>query len=138
LVSASMAHPRFRSLLFASFGVLALILASIGLYGVLSYLVAQRTREFGIRIALGAKPQNLLQLIFRHGGRLIGTGLVFAALAAILVHKTIQTMLYGMSSLDASTFAAVIMMVCGIAGLATLVPARRAMKADPMSAIRYE
>lgn len=138
LVSASMAQPRFRSLLFASFGALALILASIGLYGVLSYLVAQRTREFGIRIALGARPSNLLQLIFSHGGRLIGIGLGLAALAAILVHETVQTILFGMSSLDASTFAVVIVTICAIAGLATLVPARRAMRADPLSAIRYE
>ena len=91
MVSASVAQPRFRTFLFAGFGLLALVLAGVGLYGVLSYAVAQRTHEFGIRIALGARRSDLLGLVFGQGSRLVLIGLVIAVVGAMAVRRAVQT-----------------------------------------------
>ena len=138
MVSASVAQPRFRTLLFGGFGVLAMTLAAVGLYGVLSYVVAQRTREFGIRVALGARRSNLWQIVLGEGGRLVVAGLVVGMAVAAAVAQLVRTMLFGISATDPVTFVAVAAIITFIAAVAMLVPARRAMNADPLSAIRYE
>ena len=137
-VSASVAQPRFRTFLFAGFGLLALVLAGVGLYGVLSYAVAQRTHEFGIRIALGARRSNLLGLVFGQGSRLVLIGLGIAVVGAMAVRRAVQTLLFGISSSDPITFTGVVLIIAAIAALAIFIPARRAMRANPLSAIRYE
>lgn len=138
VVSASVAQPRFRTLLFGGFGALALMLAAVGLYGVLSYVVAQRTREFGIRIALGASRGDLWRLVLAEGGRFVAAGLMAGMLVAAAVAQLVRTMLFGVSAGDPLTFVAVAAAISAIAAIAMLVPARRAMNADPLSAIRYE
>ena len=138
MVSTSIAQPRFRTFLFACFGGVALVLAAVGIYGVLSYAVSQRTREFGIRIALGARRLDLAQLIVSQGSRLVLIGLSIAFVIAFSVRKVLESVLFNLSSSDPMTFALVTGCVVGIATLAVVAPARRAMKSDPMAAIRYE
>jgi putative ABC transport system permease protein len=138
MVSTSIAQPRFRTFLFACFGGVALVLAAVGIYGVLSYAVSQRTREFGIRIALGARRLDLAQLIVSQGSRLVLIGLSIAFVIAFAVRKVLESVLFNLSSSDPMTFALVTGCVVGIATLAVVAPARRAMKSDPMAAIRYE
>ena len=138
LVSASVAQPRFRTFLFSTFGICALVLAAVGLYGVLSYAVAQRRFEFGIRIALGARQFDLLRLVYGEGGRLVIIGLTIAVASALLVRRTFASVLFGISPSDPLTIVGVLVVIILIAGAAIYLPARRAMHANPMTAIRHE
>lgn len=137
-LSESMAQPRSLMWLFSGFAVLALALTMVGIYGVISFSVAQRTHEIGIRMALGAERRNVLRLIIGQGLRLVGMGLVLGALAAFALTRLMVKLLYGVSATDPITFVAVGLLLAGVALLASYIPARRATKVDPLVALRYE
>jgi ABC-type antimicrobial peptide transport system permease subunit len=116
----------------------ALTLAAIGLYGVIAYNVAQRTREFGVRIAIGAQPRDISQLVLRSGSRLIALGIAIGLIGAVISARLIQSFLFGVSQYDPFTYAAVATILFAIALLATWLPARRATQVDPIAALRAE
>jgi ABC-type antimicrobial peptide transport system permease subunit len=134
----TIAAARMASTLTSLFGLTALLLAGIGLYGVMSQAVSRRTREIGIRMALGAGRSDVLRLMLKQGLLLTGLGLVLGLLAALLLTRLIQTLLYGVGTTDPLTFVAVALLLAGVALLACWIPARRAAKVDPMVALRYE
>jgi predicted permease len=138
LVDDSMAQPRFSVLLLGAFGVLALLLASIGMYGVISYSVLQRTQEIGIRMALGAQRRKVFGMVLGQGARLAGLGIAIGLIAALGVTRLMASFLYGVRPTDPLTFAGVSLLLLGIALLACYLPARRAMRVDPMVALKYE
>ncbi len=120
------------------FGALALVLACIGLYGLLSYEVARRTRELGIRMALGAERRDLLRLVVGQGILLVLIGAGIGIAGALGVTRFISSMLYGLDANDPGTFAAVAILLTLVALAACYIPSRRAMRVDPMVALRYE
>jgi ABC-type antimicrobial peptide transport system permease subunit len=138
IVGNSMAQPRFSLLLLGSFAAIALLLASIGLYGVISYSVAQRTQEIGIRTALGAQRHNVFGMILREGVQLVGLGIVIGIAVALGVTQIMAGFLYGVRPQDPLTFLAVALVLMAVALIACYVPARRATRVDPMMALRYE
>ena len=138
LVDDSLSQPRFAMLLLACFGVLALLLASIGMYGVISYSVLQRTQEIGIRLALGAERSNVFRMVLGQGARLAAVGITIGLLAAVGITRIMSGFLYGVQSTDPFTFAAVSLFLLATALLACYLPARSAMRVDPMVALRYE
>jgi putative ABC transport system permease protein len=121
-----------------SFGVLALILAAIGIYGVMSYVVAGRTREIGLRMALGAQLRHVRQLILRQGMMLAGIGLILGLAVVFVLARFLTSMLYGVSPSDPVTFVGISFLLAMVALLACYLPARRAARIDPMIAIREE
>jgi len=136
--SLSIAAQRLNLLLFALFAALALVLAMVGIYGVMAYSVFQRTREIGIRIALGAGSYDVLRLVLTQGLRLAALGLLVGIAAAFALTRLMTSMIYGISSTDAATFFAVALLLASVALAACYIPARRAMRVDPMIALRYE
>jgi len=138
LVEDSLTQPRFSMLLLGAFGVLALILASIGIYGVISYSVGQRTREIGVRVALGAQRRNVLGLVLGQGARLAAVGIAIGLVAAFGVTRLMASLLFGVAPRDPLTFFGVPLLLMAIALLACYIPARRAMRVDPMVALRHE
>jgi len=138
VVSASLAQPRLNTLLLAGFAALALMLAAIGVYGVISHSVAQRTREIGIRMALGATRGVVLRMVVGEGLMLTLAGLGVGLVAAAGLARLITSLLYGVPPSDPATFLAVSLLLAGVAFLASYIPARRATKVDPMVALRYE
>jgi putative ABC transport system permease protein len=138
LVDESMAQPRFAMLLLASFAALALALACVGMYGVISYSVAQRTREIGVRMALGARSTDIFRMILGQGGRLALLGIAMGVLAALGVAQLMKAFLYGVEATDALTFAGVSFLLFIIGLVACYVPARRAMQVNPVVALRHE
>jgi putative ABC transport system permease protein len=134
--SDAVAQPRFAALVLAVFAVLALVLAAIGLYGVLSYGVSQRRREMGVRAALGATRGRLLRLVLREGLILTALGLVLGLGASAGVTRLMESLLFGVTPLDAVSFAAAPLAMLGVAVVACLVPARRAAAIDPAEALR--
>jgi predicted permease len=138
LVDDSMTQPRFSMLLLTAFGALALILASIGIYGVISYAVAQRTQEIGVRLALGAQPRNVFSMVLGQGARLAALGVALGFVAAFAVTRLMSSLLFGVQPTDPLTFVAVPALLMAVAMLACYLPARRATRVDPMVALRYE
>ena len=137
-IDLSLASRRTSMLLANAFGAVALFLASLGIYGVLAYLVAQRTREIGIRVALGSTPGGILQLVLREGSKLVAVGFVLGVIAAAALQKTVANLTYGVRPFDPLVLLSVMALLGAIALLACAVPARRAMRVDPMVALRYE
>jgi putative ABC transport system permease protein len=138
LLAESVTEPKALTTLFGLFGALALILASIGIYGVMSYTVTQRRRELGIRLALGAQKNQLLQLVIRQGMKLAIVGVVLGLLASFALTRLMESLLFGVSATDIATFAVVALILTVVAIVACLVPALRASRTDPMVALRYE
>ncbi len=138
IVADSIAQPRLSMLLMGLFGALALILAAVGIYGLLSYAVTQRTQEMGIRIALGARTQDVLKLILRQGMTLALIGIAIGLIGSFALTRLIEGLLFGVTPTDATTFVAVSGVLIGVALLACYFPARRATKVDPLVALRYE
>ena len=133
-----MSEARFRTAVISLFALLALFVAAIGVYGVMSYLVSQRTREFGIRMAVGATRGAVFALILRQGAKLAAIGVAIGLGAAALFGRLIASLLYGVKPLDAATLAGVSILLAAVALFASYVPARRAANADPMDSLRYE
>ncbi len=138
VVARSYAAQRFSMILLGIFAALALVLSCVGIYGVISYLVGQRTHEIGIRVALGAQSGDVLRLILGHGARMALTGVGIGLIGALALTRLMSRMLFGVSATDPLTFAGVAILLCGVALVACYIPARRAMKVDPMIALRYE
>jgi predicted permease len=138
VISASLAARRFSMILLASFAGLALLLSSIGIYGVVSYVVGQKTREIGLRMALGASRSAVLRMVLSHGGKLAAAGVILGLGASFLLTRSMESMLYGVSASDPFTFIVVAILLTGVALAACYVPARRAMQVDPMVALRHE
>jgi len=136
--SASIAARRFNTLLLSIFAGIATILAAIGIYGVISYLVTRRTHEIGVRMALGAEARNILALIVGRGLLLAVFGVTIGLAGALAVTRVLAKMLYGVTTTDPTTFVGVSALLIGIVLVACYVPARRAMRVDPMVALRYE
>jgi ABC-type antimicrobial peptide transport system permease subunit len=138
LVSATVARQRFSMTLIIAFAGLALALAAVGIFSVMSFLVAQRTHEIGVRMALGAQPRAIVSLVVRHGAALTLVGVAAGLGAAFALTRVMQSLLYEVSATDPATFIIVPLVVTGVALAACFVPARRATRVDPMVALRYE
>jgi predicted permease len=138
LRSEAMAQRRFILVLVTVFGALALGLAAIGVYGVMSLVVSERTREVGVRLALGANPIEVLRMILRQALTLAGSGAVIGILAATVLTPLMASQLFGVAPVDPTTFAFVPVLLLAIGAIAAIVPARRAMRVDPLTALRYE
>ncbi|HXW99947.1 MAG TPA: ABC transporter permease [Candidatus Acidoferrales bacterium] len=136
LMDASRSEPRFTMLLLSVFSATALVLAVIGIYGVLSYSVAQRRQEFGIRLALGAEHADILRLVVRHGLMLAAAGIVLGLIAALFLTRLMSSMLYKVGARDLTTFVLTPLLFASIAALASYLPARRATKVSPIEALR--
>jgi putative ABC transport system permease protein len=138
VVSDSLAQRRFAMQVVGLFGVLALLLASIGIYGVMAFSVSQRTREIGIRVALGASRANILRWVMRQGLVLIAIGVATGLIASFALTRLLRNLLFGVAPTDAITYGALAVVLVVVALLACYIPARRATKVDPLVALRYE
>jgi putative ABC transport system permease protein len=138
IVSSSVAQPRLEAILLGLFGGLALVLATIGIYGVMAYSVSQRTSEIGVRMALGASPSSVLYMVLKHGMELTGVGLAIGFVLAFGLTRLMSKLLFGISATDPATFTAVLVLLAAVAMLACYLPARRATQVDPNVALRYE
>ena len=137
-IAISVASPKFQGSLLGAFGALGLVLALVGIYGVISYSVTQRTHEIGIRMALGADPEQVLRLVLRQGLMLALAGVGIGLIAALALTRFMRTLLFGITATDPLTFAGVSILLVLVAIAACYIPARRAMQVDPMIALRYE
>jgi ABC-type antimicrobial peptide transport system permease subunit len=138
IISDSISDRKFSMILLGAFAALALLLSSVGIFGVISYLVGQRTHEIGIRIALGAQRKDVLALVLGEGVRLALLGAAIGVAAALGLTRLMANMLYGVSATDPLTFAGVSCVLLSVAMLACYIPARRAVRVDPNIALRYE
>ena len=138
VVDRALARDRFSTLLLTLFGAVALTLATVGIYGVLSFAVEQRVREVGIRMALGAQTSDVLRLILRDGAVLVGIGLVLGIAGALLLTRLLASQLYGVSATDVGVYAGVAVFLAAVAITASYIPARRATRTDPLDALRAE
>jgi ABC-type antimicrobial peptide transport system permease subunit len=138
VIAGTLAVRRFSMTLLNAFAVTALLLASVGLYGVISYLVGQRTHELGVRIALGAGRRDVLRLVVNHGMKMALGGVALGILAALGLTRLLTDMLYGVSATDPATFTVIGLSLVAVALAACFVPAWRATKVDPLVALRHE
>lgn len=138
LMADAVVRPRFRTALLGLFAVAALVLAAIGIYGVMAYSVSQRTRELGIRLALGAQPGDVRALVIGHGLTLALTGVAIGIGGALALTRVMSGLLFGISATDPSTFAAVAVLLVAVALVACWLPARRATRVDPALALRTD
>jgi putative ABC transport system permease protein len=138
LMEASTAQPRFRTFLLGSFAGIALLLSAIGIYGVMAYTVSRRTREIGVRMALGARPVDILTLIFGESMTLTLLGILLGLIGAVAVTRVMKSLLFEVTSTDPFTFTGVTLLLCGVALFASYIPARRAMSVSPIVALRDE
>jgi putative ABC transport system permease protein len=138
LLARSTARRRFQAVLVSTFAVLALVLAAIGVYAVMAYMVTQRRREIGVRLALGARPADVVQMVLRNGLRLTIAGVVLGLAGALALSRALEHFLFGVSPLDPLTYATVTLVLVCIAGLAAYVPSRGAADVDPLLVLRDE
>jgi ABC-type antimicrobial peptide transport system permease subunit len=138
LMSATLAPRRFSLLLLGGFAVIALVLAAVGIYGVVSFVVTRRTHEVGIRLALGAAPRSVVRLVVAHGLRLAALGLALGLAGALVTSRALASMVFDVGTWDVLTFAMATGTLLGAAGIAAYLPARRAARVDPMVALRAE
>jgi putative ABC transport system permease protein len=138
MLARSVLRRKFAMLLLSIFAGLAMLLAAIGLYGVMSYTVSQRTHEIGIRMALGAQKEDVLKLVVGQGMRLAVLGVVVGMVVSMALTRLMSSLLFGVSPRDPLTFTVVAALLAGVALFANYIPARRAAKVDPMVALRYE
>jgi ABC-type antimicrobial peptide transport system permease subunit len=138
VLAQSIAPRRFSMMLLTVFSVVALALASLGIYGLMSYVVAQSTREIGVRMALGAEVSDVLKLVLGQGMKLALVGVALGLVASLVLTRMMKTLLFGVSATDPLTFAAIALLLTGVALLACWLPARRATNVDPMIALRVE
>jgi putative ABC transport system permease protein len=138
LLSQTLAQPRFNMALLGVFAGVAVILAAVGIYGVIAYSVSQRTKEIGIRMALGAQRSDMLHMILRQSLLMVIIGIAVGLAGALAATRLMSALLFGVGTSDVFTYSAVIALLGGAALLASFIPARRAMKIDPMVALRYE
>ena len=138
LMTASVAPPKFRTVLVAMFAVVGLLLAAIGLYGVISYAVTERTHELGVRIALGADRADVVRLVLGEALLMTGAGIALGLAGALATTRLMQSLLFGVSSTDAVTYAGISTLLLVTALVASYLPVRRATRVDPMVALRYE
>jgi putative ABC transport system permease protein len=138
VLAESISRSRFTMLLLGLFAGIAIALAAVGIYGVVSYSVTQRTQEIGLRMALGAAQRDVLRLVLGQGMHLILAGVLLGVIGSLMTTRLASTLLFNISPTDPGTFAAVASLLIAVALLATFIPARRATKVDPMVALRYE
>jgi putative ABC transport system permease protein len=138
LLADSLSRSRFTMLLLGIFSAVALVLAAVGIYGLIAYSVTQRTQELGIRIALGAQRRDVLRLVLAQGTRLTLLGVALGVFAALVLSRLLATLLFNVSATDPLTFAGVAALLAVVALLACFIPARRATRVDPIVALRYE
>jgi putative ABC transport system permease protein len=138
ILAESVARQRFSMLLFGIFAALALVLAAVGIYGEMSYSVAQRTREIGLRMALGAQRSDVLKIVVGQGLKLVLIGVVFGLVAAFILTRLRSSLLFGVSATDPITFISISLALISVAVLSSFIPAHRATKVDPMVALRAE
>jgi putative ABC transport system permease protein len=136
--SQAVAPQRFNALVLAIFAGMAVVLAAVGIYGVMAYSVARRTQEIGIRIALGAQQRDVIRLVLRHGAALSLVGITLGLAAALALTRFLSNLLYGVTVRDPLTFVAVCLLLVSVALIANYIPARRATRVDPMVALRHE
>jgi ABC-type antimicrobial peptide transport system permease subunit len=138
VIAESTARQNFNMLLLTIFAATALLLAAIGIYGLMAYSVEQRTQEIGIRIALGAGSHDMLRLVIVQGLRLAGIGMAIGLAAAFGLTRLLSSLLFGVKTTDPMAFGVVVATLAAVAGIATYIPARRATRIDPVIALRYE
>ena len=138
IIDESTGQPRFRSFLIASFAGLALLLAAVGVYGLISFTVTQRVPEIGVRLALGANPWQVFSLVIGQGLRLAAIGVALGLGVAVVATRLLRGLLFNTSATDPLIYASLALLLLTMAGAACYVPARRAMRVDPMSALRSE
>ena len=138
LLSESVAQPRFRTFLLAAFSTVAMLLAAIGIYGVVAYSVSQRTHEIGVRMALGAQQRDVLKLVIRQGMALAALGVILGVIGAFALTRLTANLLFGVTPGDPATFVAIPLLLITIALVACYIPARRATQVDPIQALRTE
>jgi ABC-type antimicrobial peptide transport system permease subunit len=138
IIAGSLAQRRFSLIVLAAFATTALVLSLVGVYGVISYLVSQRTKEIGVRIALGARPRTILADILKYGATLGTIGVILGALGAAALSRLISSLLFGVSPTDLKTFGLAAILLFTLTIAACLIPARRAVQIDPMLACKYE
>ncbi|MGC1618838.1 MAG: ABC transporter permease, partial [Candidatus Acidiferrum sp.] len=138
VLSRAQARPRFLTLLLSLFSVVALAIATVGIYGVVSYSVARRTKEFGLRLVLGAQSGDVLGLVMKQGAGMIAVGVAFGLVLALFFTRLMASLLFGVASTDLATFASVTALLFGVALAACYIPARRATRVDPIQTLRYE